>query len=87
MTGMNEHEPIQPLQQLELDYTDPNWEPDPIDAGPGKDFFFFFWKTKYHEMDQILCLLHVKRISNSQAKRCHQHSARLLVYTIQRTSL
>ena len=38
---VNENEPIQPLQQPELeDYTDPNWQPDPIDAGPGKDFFF-----------------------------------------------
>ncbi|ESK86927.1 anaphase-promoting complex subunit 2 [Moniliophthora roreri MCA 2997] len=28
-------EPVQPLQQPELeDYTDPNWEPEPIDAGP-----------------------------------------------------
>ncbi|KIM41173.1 hypothetical protein M413DRAFT_160178 [Hebeloma cylindrosporum] len=32
---VDENEPIQPLQQPELeDYTDPNWEPDPIDAGP-----------------------------------------------------
>jgi hypothetical protein len=39
---VDENEPIQPFQQPELeDYTDPNWEPDPIDAGPGKGFFFF----------------------------------------------
>ncbi|KAJ6622570.1 ubiquitin-protein ligase [Mycena sp. CBHHK59/15] len=29
------NEPIQPLQQSEIeDYNDPNWEPEPIDAGP-----------------------------------------------------
>jgi hypothetical protein len=34
---VDESEPIQPLQQLEIeDYTDPNWEPEPIDAGPGE---------------------------------------------------
>ncbi len=27
---------IQPLQSVQVDdYTDPNWEPEPIDAGPG----------------------------------------------------
>ncbi|KAF8964931.1 hypothetical protein BDZ97DRAFT_1904250 [Flammula alnicola] len=32
---VDENEPIQPLQQPELeDYSDPNWEPEPIDAGP-----------------------------------------------------
>ncbi len=32
----NENEPIQPLQQRQADdYNDPNWEPEPIDAGPG----------------------------------------------------
>ncbi|EMD39909.1 hypothetical protein CERSUDRAFT_112157 [Gelatoporia subvermispora B] len=32
---VDENEPIQPLQQLQVDdYTDPNWEPEPIDAGP-----------------------------------------------------
>ncbi|KAM6489967.1 Cullin homology [Amanita muscaria] len=31
----DENEPIQPLQQPDVDdYTDPNWEPEPIDAGP-----------------------------------------------------
>ncbi|RDX42634.1 ubiquitin-protein ligase [Lentinus brumalis] len=31
----NENEPIQPLQQRQADdYNDPNWEPEPIDAGP-----------------------------------------------------
>jgi len=33
---VDENEPIQPLQQPESDdYTDPNWEPEPVDAGPG----------------------------------------------------
>ncbi|KAH9480869.1 Anaphase-promoting complex subunit 2 [Psilocybe cubensis] len=32
---VDENEPIQPLQQPEFeDYTDPQWEPEPIDAGP-----------------------------------------------------
>jgi len=32
---VDENEPIQPLQQAEIeDYSDPNWEPEPIDAGP-----------------------------------------------------
>ena len=32
---VDENEPIRPLQQPEVeDYTDPNWEPEPIDAGP-----------------------------------------------------
>ncbi|KAJ7075818.1 hypothetical protein B0H15DRAFT_1007314 [Mycena belliarum] len=32
---VDENEPIQPLQQLETeDYNDPNWDPEPIDAGP-----------------------------------------------------
>jgi len=34
---VDESEPIVPLQQPDTeDYTDPNWEPEPIDAGPGK---------------------------------------------------
>lgn len=34
---VDENEPIQPLQNSEIeDYTDPNWQPEPIDAGPGK---------------------------------------------------
>jgi anaphase-promoting complex subunit 2 len=33
---VDENEPVVPLQQPELeDYGDPNWEPEPIDAGPG----------------------------------------------------
>ncbi|TFK66693.1 hypothetical protein BDN72DRAFT_771609 [Pluteus cervinus] len=32
---VDENEPIQPLQQADAeDYSDPNWEPEPIDAGP-----------------------------------------------------
>lgn len=34
---VDETEPIQPLQQQEAeDYSDPAWEPDPMDAGPGR---------------------------------------------------
>ena len=33
---VDDDEPIQPLQSAQVDdYTDPNWEPEPIDAGPG----------------------------------------------------
>ena len=33
---VDENEPIQPLQQRQADdFVDPNWEPEPIDAGPG----------------------------------------------------
>ncbi|EIW59111.1 ubiquitin-protein ligase [Trametes versicolor FP-101664 SS1] len=32
---VDENEPIQPLQQMQADdFSDPNWEPEPIDAGP-----------------------------------------------------
>ncbi|KAK2463769.1 hypothetical protein APHAL10511_004207 [Amanita phalloides] len=32
---IDDNEPIQPLQQTDIDdYSDPNWEPEPIDAGP-----------------------------------------------------
>lgn len=32
---VDDNEPIQPLQQVEHeDYSDANWEPEPIDAGP-----------------------------------------------------
>ena len=34
---VDENEPIQPLQQAQIeDYADPNWEPEPVDAGPGE---------------------------------------------------
>jgi anaphase-promoting complex subunit 2 len=33
---VDENEPIQPLQQPEIeDYSDIEWQPEPIDAGPG----------------------------------------------------
>ena len=33
---VDENEPIAPIQQPEMeDYSDPNWEPEPVDAGPG----------------------------------------------------
>jgi anaphase-promoting complex subunit 2 len=36
---VDDDEPIQPLQSAQVDdYTDPNWEPEPIDAGPGSVF-------------------------------------------------
>lgn len=36
---VDESEPNQPLQHPEVeDYTDPSWEPEPIDAGPGNCF-------------------------------------------------
>ncbi|KAG5724840.1 Anaphase-promoting complex subunit 2 [Termitomyces sp. T112] len=32
---VDENEPIQPLQQADVEeYSDPNWEPEPVDAGP-----------------------------------------------------
>jgi anaphase-promoting complex subunit 2 len=34
---VDENEPIQPLQHPDVEnYADPNWEPDPVDAGPGE---------------------------------------------------
>ena len=41
---MDENEPIVPLQQVMDsvdDYGDPNWEPEPVDAGPGRWFMCF----------------------------------------------
>lgn len=33
---LEDNEPIQPIQQPEAeDYSDTNWDPEPIDAGPG----------------------------------------------------
>lgn len=51
---MDENEPIQPLQQMQVeDYTDPSWEPEPIDAGPGESSrcapvrdVLMWWRTK-----------------------------------------
>ena len=40
---VDDDEPIQPLQSAQVDdYTDPNWEPEPIDAGPGMVSHHFF---------------------------------------------
>lgn len=34
---IDDNEPAQPLQQPEIEnYADPEWTPEPIDAGPGK---------------------------------------------------
>ena len=41
---MDENEPIVPLQQVMDsvdDYGDPNWEPEPVDAGPGGWYICF----------------------------------------------
>ena len=56
---VDENEPIVPLQQVMDsvdDYGDPNWEPEPVDAGPGGcfmcfspcplPFFFFFFQNR-----------------------------------------
>ena len=54
---VDENEPIQPLQQPQLeDYTDLNWEPGPIDAGPGKDFSFFSSAKSDIELCFIPCM-------------------------------
>lgn len=42
---MDENEPIVPLQRVMDsvdDYGDPNWEPEPVDAGPGGWFICLF---------------------------------------------
>ncbi len=37
---VDDNEPPQPLHQVEIeDYSDPNWEPEPIDAGPSSLVF------------------------------------------------
>lgn len=39
---VDESEPIQPLHQTELEeYNDPNWEPEPVDAGPGRSYLCY----------------------------------------------
>ena len=37
---VDENEPIQPLHMAVEDYSDPNWEPEAIDAGPGEHRLF-----------------------------------------------
>lgn len=37
---VDENEPIQPLEPQYEDYTDPNWEPEAIDASPGNYIVF-----------------------------------------------
>jgi hypothetical protein len=42
---VDDNEPIVPLQQVMDsmdDYGDPNWEPEPVDAGHGGCFICFF---------------------------------------------
>ena len=58
---VDENEPIQPLQQMQADdYNDPNWEPEPVDAGPGKLAFRLTHKK--------LKFLVITRVSDEQAK-------------------
>lgn len=33
---MEENEQITPIQMTVEDYSDRNWEPEPVDAGPGR---------------------------------------------------
>ncbi len=50
---VDESEPIQPLQQQEADdYCNPNWDPEPIDAGPGMSAYYDDWTS----MDPIFYL-------------------------------
>ena len=38
---IDDNEPIQPLQQPEMEnYADPEWTPEPVDAGPSKHVLF-----------------------------------------------
>ena len=49
---VDDNEPIQPLQQQhEEDYSDPNWEPAPIDAGPGMCAIVVLKKAHPHADD------------------------------------
>ena len=52
---VDENEPIQPLQHADVEnYGDPNWEPEPIDAGPGEIVMFplvLFSPQRLHWID------------------------------------
>jgi anaphase-promoting complex subunit 2 len=51
---VDDDEPIQPLQSTQVDdYTDPNWEPEPIDAGPGKVSHHFSRPSKLIRTDRL----------------------------------
>jgi len=51
---VDESEPIQPLQQQEAeDYSDPNWEPEPMDAGPGRAFVHFTTSHSDCQCDRV----------------------------------
>ena len=63
---MDENEPIVPLQQVTDcldDYGDPDWEPEPVDFGPGgwfKCFLPFFSSgVSYHSTQPKLNLFTV----------------------------
>ena len=65
---VDENEPIQPLQQAHVDdYGDPNWEPEPIDAGPGKF-------NGVIERDHNCANVDPGRISRQQTKRHYKHA-------------
>lgn len=50
---IDDNEPIQPLQSVQVDdYMDPNWEPEPIDAGPGR--FPLSWVSYYGPRDRLI---------------------------------
>lgn len=71
---VDENEPIQPLQQLQVDdYTDPNWEPEPIDAGPSK-----FPLSRFLSMWYLTCGAMVHRFQDKQAGRRDQHASQYL---------
>jgi len=68
---MDENEPMVPLQQVMDyvdDYGDPNWEPEPVDAGPGGWFILLFlrppfsfywnkvWLWSFVSLDSILVM-------------------------------
>ena len=47
---VDDSEPVQPLAQVQTeDYSDPNWEPEPMDAGPGM-FYDSFSFLSYQEL-------------------------------------
>ena len=62
---VDDDEPIRPLQSAQVDdYTDPNWEPEPIDAGPGKVFASYRPWFGHQLRD---------RLPHEQTKRCRQY--------------
>lgn len=53
---VDDNEPIQPLQQPEIEnYADPEWTPEPIDAGPGKCFLPLIACSKANLSGRLPC--------------------------------